>query len=86
MKPKTKKDTLKSLRKELSTALIKFDNYALNYVQHGSYRKQRVVLSMDAADAQGKLNGITVAELLAIVNMADQTKERIRAHCSKILR
>ena len=79
-KKDTKKDTLKGLRKELSDALTKFAAYrgfAVDYVKNDSYRKQRLVSSIDAADSNGKLNGLTIVELLAIIKMADQTKERI---------
>ena len=80
----TKKDTLKGLRKELSDALTQFAAYrafAVDYVKNDSYRKQRLVLSADAADSEGRLNGLTIVELLAIIKMADQTKERIVLKC-----
>ena len=80
----TKKYTLKGLKKELSETLTKFTAYrgfAVDYVKNDSYRKQRLVLSADAADSEGRLNGLTIVELLAIIKMADQTKERIVLKC-----
>lgn len=41
------------------------------------YPAKRALLSIDAADAQGKLNGLTVVELLTIVNLTDATGERV---------
>ena len=41
------------------------------------YPAKRALLSIDAADAQGKLNGMTVVELLTIVNLTDATNERV---------
>jgi hypothetical protein len=42
-----------------------------------AYPKSRTLLTIDAADAQGKLNGITVVELLTIINLSKATGERI---------
>lgn len=41
------------------------------------YPSRRRLLSVDASDAQGKLNGMTVVELLTIVNLSVGMHERV---------
>lgn len=41
------------------------------------YPVRRRLLTTDAADAQGKLNGMTIVELLTIVNLTAGTHERV---------
>lgn len=67
------KETIKSLTKQFYDWRIA----AKDYMHTLKYPSSRQILSANAADAQGKLNGFTVVELLAIVNMANLTGERI---------
>jgi hypothetical protein len=71
MKPK--KETLKSVKKA-------FEDYkvlARQTVSALKYPLSRSLLTVDAADAQGKLNGMTIVELIAIANLTNGTGERL---------
>lgn len=69
----TKKETIKSLTKTFYDWRITAKDYIFN-LQHPA---QRQLLSIDAADSQGKLNGMTVVEMLAIANLTAQTGEYV---------
>jgi hypothetical protein len=50
---------------------------AKDYIETVRYPDRRALLSVDAADAQGKLNGMTIVELLTIANLTQNTGERV---------
>ncbi|MGA2886073.1 MAG: hypothetical protein ABSE80_13130 [Halobacteriota archaeon] len=70
---RTKKETLKSVKAEFE----KFKEDARNAL--GSYRfpSTRALLTVEAADAQGRLNGMTVVELITVVQLTKNTGERV---------
>jgi hypothetical protein len=70
---KLKKPTVKSLSE-------KYDNYrkaAQEFMFKLQHPSSRNVLSVEAADAQGKLNGITIVELIAITNLLSKNGEKL---------
>jgi len=71
MKPK--KETLKSVKKA-------FEDYkvlARQTVSALKYPLSRSLLTVDAADAQGRLNGMTIVELITVVQLSKNTRERV---------
>lgn len=68
-----KKETVKSVK----LALEQFKQVAKSYINEVRYPQLRNLLSVDAVDAQGKLNGMTVVELLTIANLSLGTGERV---------
>jgi len=77
---RTKKETLKSV-KRLYEGLQKdyeaFRTLARRTLSGLRYPLSRRLLSVDAADAQGKLNGMTIVELITIANLTNGTGERL---------
>ena len=69
-----KKETVKSVKKEFEELKTR----AKQHIKFLANPERRRLLSIDAADAQGKLNGMTVVELLTIVNLSAATGERIQ--------
>jgi hypothetical protein len=61
----------------LSTTFATYKENAQKFMYTLQNPPHRALLSVDAADAQGKLNGITVVELIAIVNLTEATGERV---------
>jgi hypothetical protein len=45
-------------------------------IEERAYPERRKLLSIVAADAQGRINGMTVPELLTIVNLTAGTNEK----------
>lgn len=69
----SKKQTLKSVKAE-HTAFRARVGIALSELK---YRAARAVATVAPADPQGKLNGMTIVELLTMVRMAKSTQERV---------
>ena len=70
---KPKKETLKSV----TAAFYAWRIAAKNYIHELRNPQGRQILSVEAADEQGKLNGMTVVELIAITNLLSQTGEKL---------
>ena len=71
---------MKNYRKQLKDTqaeLLAFRTKAKELIYTLAYPKNRGVATINAAEPNGKLNGLTVVELLAIANMAETTDERI---------
>lgn len=68
-----KKETLKSVKATYSA----YVEAAKKFMYELQNPPSRRILAMDAADATGKLNGITIVELLAITNMLSQQGEKL---------
>ncbi len=73
-----KSETVKSLTKQFYNWRIA----AKNYITELKYPVMRALFSIDVADAQGKLNGITAAELLTAVNLTAGTGENFLVRAS----
>ena len=73
-----KKETVKSVK----AAFEAFRVLAKDYIKTVQYPDRRALLSVDAADAQGKLNGMTIVELLTIANLTQNTGERVYMQAS----
>ena len=71
--PKAKKETLKSV----TAAFYTWRLAAKDYIYKLRNPQSRQLLNVDAADATGKLNGITVVELIAITNLLSGTGEKL---------
>ena len=63
-KPKIKKPTVKSV----IANFLKYKEVAQKFMYELQHPSSRLILSVDAADKEGKLNGMTVVELIAITN------------------
>ena len=77
---KKPKATVKSLREEIKTTKESYATYkeaAQKFMYSLQNPNTRRILSVDAADEQGKLNGITIAELIAITNLLSQGGEKL---------
>lgn len=72
-KPRAKKETLKSIK----AAYIAYREAAQKFMYMLQNPPSRNILSVDVADSQGKLNGITIAELVAITNLLSQGGEKL---------
>jgi hypothetical protein len=70
---KTKKETLKSVKKEFEA----FKMLARQTVAGLRIPSRRALLTVDAADAQGRLNGMTIVELITVVQLTKNTRERV---------
>jgi hypothetical protein len=70
---KPKKETLKSV----TAAFYAWRIAAKNYIHELRNPQSRQILSIEAADSLGKLNGMTVVELIAITNLLSQTGEKL---------
>ena len=68
-----KKETVKAVK----LAYSKYVEAAQKFMYTLQNPPHRALLSVDAVDAQGKLNGMTIVELLTIVNLTDATGERV---------
>lgn len=68
-----KKETVKSVK----LAYAKYVENAQKFMYALQTPFRRDLLSVDAADAQGKLNGMTIVELLTIVNLTEALGERV---------
>ena len=70
---RTKKETLKSVKAEFE----KFKEDARNALRSYRFPSTRALLTVEAADAQGRLNGMTVVELITVVQLTKNTGERV---------
>ena len=70
---KTKKLSTKSVTKAYMDFRVKAHTF-INSVLNPSRRK---LLTVEAANAQGQLNGMTVVELITIAQLSDGTQERV---------
>jgi hypothetical protein len=70
---RTKKETVKSVAAEFTA----WRKIAKDYITQLREPLTRRILSVDVTDAQGKLNGVTVVELVAIVNLLATTGEKL---------
>lgn len=70
---KPNKPTLKAVQ----TAYAAYKELAQKFMYSLQNPSTRRILSVDAADAQGKLNGITIGELLAITNLLSTQGEKL---------
>lgn len=68
---------MKESVKSITKAFESWRFAAKAFIHTLKYPTTRKLLSVDAADAQGKLNGMTVVELLTIVNLTAMTHERV---------
>lgn len=68
-----KKPTVKSV----TTAFEGYRKIAKEYIRTLQRPLQRKLMSSEAADATGRLNGLTVVELITISRMAENTGERV---------
>lgn len=66
------KKEAKQAKQELQDFRIKTKDIIYNL----AYPERRKLLSIVAADAQGRINGMTVPELLTIVNLTAGTNEK----------
>jgi hypothetical protein len=71
--PKAKKETLKSVTAKFEAWRVT----ARGFMYQLQNPVSRQIISIEAADAQGKLNGMTVVELIAITNLLSQTGEKL---------
>lgn len=68
-----KKETVKSLaQKFLNWRIV-----AKDYIHALKYPATRQLASLSASDPTGRINGMTVPELLAFVNLSALTNERV---------
>jgi hypothetical protein len=70
---KKTKETVKSVKAAYAAYKIVAQEFMFK-LQHPSSRR---ILSVDVADAQGKLNGMTIAELVAITNLLSAQGEKL---------
>lgn len=70
---KTKKETLKSVKKEFET----FKMLARQTVAGLRNPSRRQLLTVDAVDETGKVNGMFVTELITIASLTAGTHERV---------
>jgi hypothetical protein len=70
---RTKKETLKSVKAEFEA----FRTLARQTLSGLRFPLSRRLLTVDAADPQGKLNGMTIVELITIANLTNGTGERL---------
>ena len=70
---KQKKNTVKSVQAEFD----EFKKIAKQFAQEVYARPLTVIAEIEASTAEGKLNGLTVVELLTMVNMAAQQGRNI---------
>ena len=71
---KQKKTTVKSMQSEFD----EFKKIAKQFAQDVHHQPMTIIAQIEAATAEGKLNGLTVVELLTMVNMAAQQGRDIR--------
>lgn len=69
----TKKPTVKSV----TAAYMAFRVAAHSFINNLRHPAKRLLLSVDAADAQGKLNGMTIVELITVAQLSANTDERV---------
>lgn len=70
---KKTKETVKSVKAAYAT----YKALAREFMFKLQHLPSRQILSVDAADAQGKLNGMTIAELIAITNLLSAQGEKL---------
>jgi hypothetical protein len=70
---KPKKETLKSVK----AAYLTYRALAQKFMYELQNPASRQIISIEAADSLGKLNGMTVVELIAITNLLSQTGEKL---------
>jgi len=70
---KTKKETLKSVKKQLE----EFRAKSKQIIDDLHYPARRKLLTINVIEPNGAFNGMTVAEMLTIVNLSNGTGERI---------
>jgi hypothetical protein len=70
---KAKKPTVKSV----TTAFYGYRAIAKEYIRTLQKPLQRKLMSSEAADETGRLNGLTIVELITISRMAENTGERV---------
>ena len=68
-----KKPTVKSV----TAAFEAFKVLAKDYIRSQRYPDSRALLSVEAADATGRLNGMTIVELITVVQLTEGTHERV---------
>ena len=71
MKPK--KETLKSVKAEFEA----FKVLAKQTISEQRFPSRRALLTVNATDAQGRYNGMTVVELITIAQLTLGTGERV---------
>ena len=71
-----RKPTVKSVTEEFKQWRLK----AKDYIFTLKHPQSRTICNITAAEPDGKLNGLTVVELLAMVNMASQQGEKLYLH------
>ena len=70
---RTKKETVKSVTAKFEA----WRKCAKDYITQLREPLTRRILSVEAADAQGKLNGMTIVELVAITNLLATGGEKL---------
>jgi hypothetical protein len=71
--PKAKKETLKSV----TAAFYTWRLAAKDYIYKLRNPQSRQLLNVEAADPTGKVNGISIPELIAIANLLAQQGEKL---------
>jgi len=78
---KKPKVTVKSLRVELNNAQKRFDEFRSKvraYVlEVNNQSKRRPLMTIEPANAKGQINGLTIPELVMLVNLSEGTGEFI---------
>ena len=72
-KPKVKKPTVKSV----TETFLKYKEVAQKFMYELQHPSTRLILSIDATDKEGKINGVTVVELIAITNTLSGSGEKL---------
>jgi hypothetical protein len=76
-KPKVTLRSAKKLYEGLQQNYAAYRKSAQEFIFTLQNPPSRRILSVDAADAQGKLNGMTIAELIAITNLLSAQGEKL---------
>lgn len=73
------KATVKSLREELKTLQVQFDTYkakARAYILDNSrITNRRALMTIEPANEKGQINGMTIPELVMLVNLNNANNE-----------
>lgn len=70
---KPNKPTVKSV----TAAFLAYKMEAQKFMYTLQFPAQRKLLSVDAADAQGRLNGMTIVELITVVQLSANQGEKV---------
>jgi|SRR5271166_3246102 len=71
------KVSLKKLYAGLQKDYEAFRVLAKDYIRNTRYPQRRALLTVEATTEDGKLNGMTIVELLTVANLTQNTGERV---------